>query len=286
MAHTRATPRLVVSDPEILDAASDQARELAQLARDIADSPASSKIVEFLVHAGSLGLDVGEPGVVRRAISAGTASYETEQQAKAAGESYAIFSRVDRDHHSPLVYYMRNGDRVKIGTSTHLSKRINTISPQGVMAVEPGGRKIEKLRHEEYADLRLRGEWFKLSPRLVDHIVELRERFTHRVGISLEVWLARHTASPRSNPRTYGARLGSYRLDRPLVAVALPGQDLPDDAHELLPAVRVAAALHISPQCFDVWRKKGKVQPAATTENGRKLYRLSEAMAVPLRRAG
>jgi hypothetical protein len=75
-----------------------------------------------------------------------------------------------------VVYYMRLGNRVKIGWSSNLAVRVATIQPEEVMATEDGGQKLEARRHKEFADLRVSGEWFRLEEPLIAHIEALQRR--------------------------------------------------------------------------------------------------------------
>lgn len=69
-----------------------------------------------------------------------------------------------------VVYYMRLGNRVKIGTSGNLRKRILVIQPEDCVGYELGDRTLEAKRHREFAHLRVSGEWFDLQPDLVRHV--------------------------------------------------------------------------------------------------------------------
>jgi hypothetical protein len=91
--------------------------------------------------------------------------------------------------HGQLVYYMRLGDAVKIGTSGKLAQRQAHINPQGVMAVEWGGHQLERKRHNEFVDLHIHGEWFRLREPLVGHIFDLRAAFEDAEGRTTEQWL-------------------------------------------------------------------------------------------------
>ena len=74
-----------------------------------------------------------------------------------------------------VVYYVRFGDRIKIGTSTDLAQRLIGIPHDEVLATEPGGPKVERSRHEQFAHLRITGEWFSAAPDLMKHIRSLRK---------------------------------------------------------------------------------------------------------------
>lgn len=91
--------------------------------------------------------------------------------------------------HDPIVYYMRMDRLVKIGTSTSIRSRTETLMTQGVMAVEWGDRDLERRRHKQFVDLHSHGEWFHLGEALVDHVAELRERFFAEQGRTVEDWL-------------------------------------------------------------------------------------------------
>lgn len=75
-----------------------------------------------------------------------------------------------------LVYYMRIGNRVKIGTTTNLRVRLEAINPEELLCTEPGGHPLEKQRHRQFAELRTHGEWFRLEGELQAHIDGLRSQ--------------------------------------------------------------------------------------------------------------
>lgn len=72
-----------------------------------------------------------------------------------------------------VVYYLRFGDRVKIGTTTRLAKRLREIPHDEILAVEQGGVDVECRRHVQFADLRVTGEWFDYGPALREHVLSL-----------------------------------------------------------------------------------------------------------------
>ena len=55
--------------------------------------------------------------------------------------------------HTPVVYFARMGEYVKIGTSTNLRKRMSSlyIPMEDVLAVVPGGKEVEDAYHERFA---------------------------------------------------------------------------------------------------------------------------------------
>lgn len=83
-----------------------------------------------------------------------------------------------------LVYYLldatRLAQRVKIGRTVNLRQRLVSLRTQMVanqtplvLAVEAGGAVTERRRHEEFASLRLGGEWFHYVGPLRDWIASL-----------------------------------------------------------------------------------------------------------------
>lgn len=78
-----------------------------------------------------------------------------------------------------VVYYLRHGDMVKIGTTRSLAGRLKSLRYDELLAVEPGSFKQEKFRHEQFATIRADGEWFRRCAELdghIDYIVKLYGR--------------------------------------------------------------------------------------------------------------
>lgn len=83
-------------------------------------------------------------------------------------------ARAQERRHPPIVYYMRLASLIKIGWTTNLTKRLEVIHPEEVMATEPGDRTRERERHEQFAAQHAHGEWFRLEAPLTNHIEALR----------------------------------------------------------------------------------------------------------------
>lgn len=81
--------------------------------------------------------------------------------------------RTPPDPREGSVYFVRFGDRVKIGFSTDVRTRLVAIPHDEVLAVVPGTIRDEKRCHAAFADLRLTGEWFTAAPRLLDFAAAL-----------------------------------------------------------------------------------------------------------------
>lgn len=75
--------------------------------------------------------------------------------------------------HSAVVYFLAMGNRVKIGLTTNLEKRMSTlaVSRDSVNLTLDGGRDLEAALHQHFTSLRVNGtEWFRLEPPLSDYI--------------------------------------------------------------------------------------------------------------------
>lgn len=92
-----------------------------------------------------------------------------------------------------VVYYVQQDTRIKIGTTTDLPTRMQSIPHDALLAVEPGGNALERNRHREFAEFRVNGEWFEGSHRLLSHVSQTRRKY----GEPMRAWeqVARHAAA-------------------------------------------------------------------------------------------
>lgn len=75
-----------------------------------------------------------------------------------------------------VVYYLRYGDRFKIGTSANPRQRFASLPHDEVLAFERGDRTLERRRHLQFANHRIpRTEWFEANDELARLIAVLRE---------------------------------------------------------------------------------------------------------------
>jgi hypothetical protein len=86
------------------------------------------------------------------------------------------FRKLLADHPKGIVYYIRRGDFVKIGTTTKYRSRMQALRPDEVLAVEPGSYTLEHQRHKEFGSNRFApgSEYFLIDDRLKEHVVALR----------------------------------------------------------------------------------------------------------------
>jgi len=81
--------------------------------------------------------------------------------------------------HGHVVYFILNGNRVKIGTTTNLRNRVRTLAlkPRNVIACVPGNRQREDEMHAMFSKLRIDGtEWFSFEGPLVDAVNDWHAR--------------------------------------------------------------------------------------------------------------
>lgn len=147
---------------------------------------------EYRVYVHEAMIATGWKMPLEEAMVAGKARFEA---ARATGEQLWLSSPnpvkpLSEQDHPPVVYYMRQSDLVKIGTTVKIRQRYDAIQPQGIMAVEYGWYELERKRHKQFVDQYSHGEWFRLEPPLVDHIIALRESFRGPNGEPVDQWLA------------------------------------------------------------------------------------------------
>lgn len=78
-----------------------------------------------------------------------------------------------------VVYYVDLGDCVKIGYTSNIRTRLSglRVDPHQLLAMEPGGRELEKQRHEQFRSVRLgQRENFARTPILDAHIAATLEQ--------------------------------------------------------------------------------------------------------------
>ncbi|MFI6103178.1 GIY-YIG nuclease family protein [Streptomyces sp. NPDC051310] len=121
---------------------------------------------------------LGAPEEIRREISDRVVNGIRAALAKEVEE--AGYKKVDnryiRADKNPIVYFIRSGNLVKIGTTIDLIGRMKSFNLPDlvVLATEPGYWKREREIHLQFAELRHEREWFRLEGPLVDYINGIR----------------------------------------------------------------------------------------------------------------
>lgn len=124
--------------------------------------------------------DVSEKERRRKRLSAIVAGLgyqltDTPDQPAHQDEQTADTWQIPARKHAPLVYFIRNGNRVKIGTSTEVKRRIRTLAlrAENVVLLLNGGQALERSLHKQFADLRIGNtEWFAYDGALIDFIAD------------------------------------------------------------------------------------------------------------------
>jgi len=82
-------------------------------------------------------------------------------------------TRAERRAETGVVYFMRFGDRIKIGFTGNLQQRLVDVPHDELLLTMPGTMADEKRCHAAFAHLRETGEWFRAEPDLLDFIADL-----------------------------------------------------------------------------------------------------------------
>lgn len=106
------------------------------------------------------------------------------------GEAKAIAAPVQRKRYLSnrpgTIYYLQVGDRVKIGFTTDLYRRMMQYPPNStLLATHPGTPMVEKEMHQDFrrhlADGR---EWFHPNAELDAHIRKVQEKYPNTTSIA------------------------------------------------------------------------------------------------------
>lgn len=73
------------------------------------------------------------------------------------------------------VYFVKFADRIKIGFTTDVTTRMQSIPHDEVLGIFPGTRLNERQLHTAFADLRITGEWFQLDDRILDFVADVKD---------------------------------------------------------------------------------------------------------------
>ena len=84
-----------------------------------------------------------------------------------------------RGHHPGWIYYLRVGDKIKIGFSANVKRRLKSYPPESeLLAVHPGTQELEKSLHKEFGHSLSDGrEWFTPNLALTEHIDKVTAEF-------------------------------------------------------------------------------------------------------------
>ncbi|MYS34914.1 T5orf172 domain-containing protein [Streptomyces sp. KhCrAH-43] len=141
--------------------------------------PNDPALTEILLELGRIGgelrnLSDPDDDTVRMAVRLGRARYERIRTQEPQRPRRASA----REHSDGVVYYIRRGAMVKIGTTVDLYRRMSALLPEEVLAVERGSHAKEADLHRLFRSLRVPGqrEWFYAGRELQAHIEEVLDR--------------------------------------------------------------------------------------------------------------
>jgi hypothetical protein len=134
------------------------------------------------------------------------------------------------DIHDPVVYFVANGGRVKIGYSTNIASRLTalTLRHDNVLLTLAGGPELERALHARFASLRQgNSEWFDMAPELVRYIARrpnpspaefLAKRAGTIAGKPPAAQPAQTTPSPAAERRARRTAIGGRKRESPVPA--------------------------------------------------------------------
>ncbi|MFE2969898.1 GIY-YIG nuclease family protein [Streptomyces sp. NPDC059340] len=155
-----------------------------------------------------------------------------------------------------IVYYIRRGAVIKIGTTAQPAKRFATLLPDEVLGFEPGDRALEQERHRQFAHLRVGlTEHFRITPALLEHAQALR--MLH------------------GEPDPAWPTLGT--LQRPKGRKSLPSPPAPSSP-ELVTAAEGAHQCGIARNTVQGWAHRSLLQPVGKNDRGMPLYFLDHVL--------
>lgn len=211
-----------------------------------ADDPALPEIAMVLREAQEAGAELDEATVVE-AVRVGRERWANRKAPEVVTERIA-------PAFSSIVYYVRRGLLIKIGTTRAPEQRFIALLPDEILAVEPGDRLLERRRHVQFKHLRMgTSEHFKPAPELIEHVAAVREQ---------------HGAPDPSWPT-------AHNLDRPRVDfhnVAPPAPTSP----EVVTVAEGADRLGVRRNTVSGWVHRGLLRPVGKNGRGRPVYFLDE----------
>jgi hypothetical protein len=135
------------------------------------EDPAFEQITRVLIDMRMAGVHLA-PATVTAAVKLGRLYHSGDATPHRPSTPTSIMKR-------HVVYYMRFGPVIKIGTTDDLRRRAQTLKPDEVLAAEPGGRDLETKRHHQFARHRAERELFFPAPELRAHIKRVQETYGH-----------------------------------------------------------------------------------------------------------
>jgi hypothetical protein len=139
------------------------------------EDPAFEQITRVLIDMRMAGVHLA-PATVTAAVKLGKLYHSAKTLPPRAPAPADLLRR-------HVVYYMRFGDLIKIGTTNDLRRRTLNLKPDTVLAAEPGSYELELQRHRQFARHRAQvgvgRELFFPAPELREHIRQVQDEYGH-----------------------------------------------------------------------------------------------------------
>jgi hypothetical protein len=213
-----------------------------------------TRSVAVLAEMASAGVEIDEAAVgIAIKLAAQKQSRDTEVVAASrelAPQPLRLWG--EQGGRESIVYYIRRGDLIKIGTTTNPKRRFESLVPDEILAWEPGGTIEEALRHRKFRRLKQGlGEYFRIEPDLLGHCKRLRKLH----GDPDPRWSTTATVGRREHRRA-----------------PLPSEmPLPESA-ELVTAVEAAARTDVKSATIRAWIARKRLVSVAADDAGRMLF--------------
>jgi hypothetical protein len=155
-----------------------------------------------------------------------------------------------------IVYYIRRGEVIKIGTTSVPVMRFTALLPDEILAFEPGTVREETCRHRQFAHLRCQGEHFRPAPELLAHIRCMRQL--------------------HGEPDPAWPTVASLGMVPEPVRDDLP----PPVSAEKLTVAEASGRLGIKTGTIRAWVARRRISPAGRDERGRQQYHIEHLLAL------
>jgi len=211
------------------------------------EDPALTLIATALMEMRDAGIDL-TPEVVEHGIKLGRLRWaQANERPTAAPARPTASASVD----DGIVYYVRRGPLIKIGTTADPRRRFSEPLPDAILAYEPGGRDLESCRHKQFRHIRTGREHFLPKPDLLAHIDEV---------------LAAHGQPDPSWPTS--SNLSSRAIGPEMIP--------PARSPELVTATEGADRTGMKRNTVRVWAHRQRMRPVGKNAQGRELFFLDD----------